>query len=88
MAPFKESLYAMLQLNKCYRDVCKSTSIPSLGIMELSSMCRVLDDQVILLIQYENIYKHILLNINIIVFRRKSMEDCVSLRAQNQIFRE
>ncbi|XP_075519576.1 cell division control protein 6 homolog B-like isoform X1 [Primulina tabacum] len=33
------------ELNKCYRDVCKSTSIPPLGIMELSSMCRVLDDQ-------------------------------------------
>ncbi|KZV25681.1 cell division control protein 6 [Dorcoceras hygrometricum] len=33
------------ELNKFYRDVCKSTSIPPVGIMELSSMCRVLDDQ-------------------------------------------
>ncbi|KAL6564077.1 AAA ATPase [Orobanche hederae] len=33
------------ELNKCYVDVCKSTSIPSAGIMEFSSMCRVLDDQ-------------------------------------------
>ncbi|KAL6564491.1 AAA ATPase [Orobanche minor] len=36
------------ELNKCYVDVCKSTSIPSAGIMEFSSMCRVLDDQGIL----------------------------------------
>lgn len=27
------------ELNKFYRDVCKSTSIPHVGIMELSSMC-------------------------------------------------
>ncbi|KAL8523849.1 hypothetical protein ACS0TY_013713 [Phlomoides rotata] len=33
------------ELNKYYADVCKSTSIPPVGIMELSSMCRVLDDQ-------------------------------------------
>ncbi|XP_073146377.1 cell division control protein 6 homolog B-like [Henckelia pumila] len=33
------------ELNRFYKDVCKSTSIPPLGIMELSSMCRVLDDQ-------------------------------------------
>ncbi|KAL8465166.1 hypothetical protein ACS0TY_034602 [Phlomoides rotata] len=36
------------ELNKYYADVCKSTSIPPVGIMELSSMCRVLDDQGIL----------------------------------------
>ncbi|KAL3640857.1 AAA ATPase [Castilleja foliolosa] len=36
------------ELNKCYMDVCKSTLIPPAGIVELSSMCRVLDDQGIL----------------------------------------
>ncbi|XP_057805085.1 cell division control protein 6 homolog B-like isoform X1 [Salvia miltiorrhiza] len=36
------------ELNKYYVDVCKSTSIPPVGILELSSMCRVLDDQGIL----------------------------------------
>lgn len=40
-----------MQLNKFYADVCKSTSIPPVGIMELSSMCRVLDDQVKLCFQ-------------------------------------
>ncbi|XP_073058730.1 cell division control protein 6 homolog B-like isoform X2 [Primulina eburnea] len=33
------------ELNKFYRDVCKTTSIPPVSIMELSSMCRVLGDQ-------------------------------------------
>ncbi|KAL3518076.1 hypothetical protein ACH5RR_020665 [Cinchona calisaya] len=33
------------ELNKCYIDVCKSTLIPPAGIVELSSMCRVLGDQ-------------------------------------------
>ncbi|CAH9074706.1 unnamed protein product [Cuscuta europaea] len=33
------------ELSKHYMDVCKSTSIPAIGIMELSSMCRVLADQ-------------------------------------------
>ncbi|KAL3615630.1 AAA ATPase [Castilleja foliolosa] len=36
------------ELNKCYVEVCKSTLIPPAGIVELSSMCRVLDDQGIL----------------------------------------
>ncbi|KVH94068.1 AAA+ ATPase domain-containing protein, partial [Cynara cardunculus var. scolymus] len=36
------------ELNKSYIDVCKSTLIPPVGIMELSCMCRVLDDQGIL----------------------------------------
>ncbi|KAL1566365.1 AAA ATPase [Salvia divinorum] len=36
------------ELNKYYVDVCKSTMIPPVGILELSSMCRVLDDQGIL----------------------------------------
>lgn len=39
-----------LQLNKSYSDVCKSTSIPPVSISELSSMCKVLDDQVKLFI--------------------------------------
>nr|GEV92596.1 cell division control protein 6 homolog B-like [Tanacetum cinerariifolium] len=33
------------ELNKYYIDLCKSTSIPPVGIMELSCMCRVLGDQ-------------------------------------------
>nr|GEU48704.1 anthranilate synthase alpha subunit 2, chloroplastic-like isoform X1 [Tanacetum cinerariifolium] len=33
------------ELNKYYIDLCKSTSIPPIGIMELSCMCRVLGDQ-------------------------------------------
>ncbi|KAK2967050.1 hypothetical protein RJ640_015270 [Escallonia rubra] len=33
------------ELNKFYTDICKSTLIPPAGIMELSSMCRVLADQ-------------------------------------------
>ncbi|CAH9071026.1 unnamed protein product [Cuscuta epithymum] len=33
------------ELSKHYMDVCKSTLIPAIGIMELSSMCRVLADQ-------------------------------------------
>ncbi|GER40170.1 cell division control 6 [Striga asiatica] len=36
------------ELNKSYVDVCKSTLIPPVSISELSSMCRVLDDQGIL----------------------------------------
>ncbi|XP_024972728.1 cell division control protein 6 homolog [Cynara cardunculus var. scolymus] len=36
------------ELNKSYIDVCKSTLIPPVGIMELSCMCRVLGDQGIL----------------------------------------
>ncbi|XP_076907258.1 cell division control protein 6 homolog B-like [Bidens hawaiensis] len=36
------------ELNKFYIDVCKSTLIPPVGIMELSCMCRVLGDQGIL----------------------------------------
>ncbi|XP_055832804.1 cell division control protein 6 homolog B-like [Solanum dulcamara] len=36
------------ELNISYLDVCKSTLIPPAGIMELSSMCRVLGDQGIL----------------------------------------
>nr|GEU87458.1 anthranilate synthase alpha subunit 2, chloroplastic-like isoform X2 [Tanacetum cinerariifolium] len=34
------------ELNKYYINLCKSTSIPPIGIMELSCMCRVLGDQV------------------------------------------
>nr|XP_027089849.1 cell division control protein 6 homolog B-like [Coffea arabica] len=33
------------ELNRSYNDVCKSTLIPPAGIVELSSMCRVLVDQ-------------------------------------------
>ncbi|XP_076916107.1 cell division control protein 6 homolog B-like [Bidens hawaiensis] len=36
------------ELNKFYIDVCKSTLIPPVGVMELSCMCRVLGDQGIL----------------------------------------
>lgn len=36
------------ELNRSYTEICKSTSIPPVGIMELSSMCRVLGDQGIL----------------------------------------
>ncbi|GJX21405.1 cell division control protein 6 homolog B-like protein [Tanacetum coccineum] len=36
------------ELNKYYIDLCKSTLIPPVGIMELSCMCRVLGDQGIL----------------------------------------
>ncbi|XP_075079594.1 cell division control protein 6 homolog B-like isoform X2 [Nicotiana tabacum] len=36
------------ELNISYVDVCKSTLIPPVGIMELSNMCRVLGDQGIL----------------------------------------
>ncbi|CAH1446937.1 unnamed protein product [Lactuca virosa] len=36
------------ELNKFYIEVCKSTLIPPVGIMELSCMCRVLGDQGIL----------------------------------------
>ncbi|CAL5388548.1 unnamed protein product [Camellia sinensis] len=33
------------ELSKSYVDICKLTLIPPVGIMELSSMCRVLGDQ-------------------------------------------
>ncbi|CAL5334026.1 unnamed protein product [Camellia sinensis] len=33
------------ELSKSYLDICKLTLIPPVGIMELSSMCRVLGDQ-------------------------------------------
>ncbi|XP_030503024.2 cell division control protein 6 homolog B [Cannabis sativa] len=33
------------ELNKSYTDFCKSALIPAVGIFELSSMCRVLNDQ-------------------------------------------
>ncbi|THG17014.1 hypothetical protein TEA_027231 [Camellia sinensis var. sinensis] len=34
------------ELSKSYLDICKLTLIPPVGIMELSSMCRVLGDQI------------------------------------------
>ncbi|XAR60725.1 hypothetical protein NMG60_11034208 [Bertholletia excelsa] len=34
------------ELNKSYLDICKLILIPPVGVMELSSMCRVLGDQV------------------------------------------
>nr|GEX44515.1 hypothetical protein [Tanacetum cinerariifolium] len=40
-----QSLPQHQQLNKYYIDLCKSTSIPPIGIMEFSCMCRVLGDQ-------------------------------------------
>ncbi|KAJ9698639.1 hypothetical protein PVL29_007617 [Vitis rotundifolia] len=33
------------ELNKSYVDICKSVLVPPIGILELSSMCRVLSDQ-------------------------------------------
>ncbi|KAJ7959792.1 Cell division control protein [Quillaja saponaria] len=33
------------ELNKSYTDICKSVLVPPAGILELSSMCRVLNDQ-------------------------------------------
>ncbi|KAK1412765.1 hypothetical protein QVD17_34263 [Tagetes erecta] len=36
------------ELNKFYIDICKSTLIPPVGILELSCMCRMLGDQGIL----------------------------------------
>ncbi|KAK8683423.1 hypothetical protein V6N13_039484 [Hibiscus sabdariffa] len=33
------------ELNKCYINICKSALIPPVGIMEFSSLCRVLNDQ-------------------------------------------
>nr|GMD28123.1 cell division control protein 6 homolog B-like [Ipomoea batatas] len=33
------------ELSKYYIDVCRSTLVPAVGVMELSSMCRVLADQ-------------------------------------------
>ncbi|KAK8990291.1 hypothetical protein V6N11_008997 [Hibiscus sabdariffa] len=33
------------ELNKSYIDICKSALIPAVGILEFSSMCRVLNDQ-------------------------------------------
>ncbi|CAL5388536.1 unnamed protein product [Camellia sinensis] len=40
-----QSLPQHQQLSKSYLDICKLTLIPPVGIMELSSMCRVLGDQ-------------------------------------------
>ena len=34
--------YMMMQLNKSYVDICKGVLVPSIGILELSSMYRVL----------------------------------------------
>lgn len=36
-----------MQLNKSYMEFCKSALIPPVGILELSNMCRVLNDQVL-----------------------------------------
>ncbi|KAK8707594.1 hypothetical protein V6N13_058649 [Hibiscus sabdariffa] len=33
------------ELNKCYINICKPALIPPVGIMEFSSLCRVLNDQ-------------------------------------------
>ncbi|KNA08891.1 hypothetical protein SOVF_158610 [Spinacia oleracea] len=33
------------ELNKSYNSVCKSAKLPSVGILELSSMCKALNDQ-------------------------------------------
>ncbi|EOY18615.1 Uncharacterized protein TCM_043118 [Theobroma cacao] len=35
----------LVQLNKSYIDICKSTLIPLVEILEFSSMCKVLNDQ-------------------------------------------
>lgn len=39
-------LATWMQLNKFYMEICKSALIPPVGILELSSICRVLSDQV------------------------------------------
>ncbi|XP_057536355.1 cell division control protein 6 homolog B-like [Amaranthus tricolor] len=39
----KESLVG--ELNKSYEAICKSSKLPSVGILELSSMCKALNDQ-------------------------------------------
>jgi hypothetical protein len=41
-------LATWMQLNKFYMDICKSALIPPVGILEISNICRVLSDQVIL----------------------------------------
>ncbi|KAJ0019932.1 hypothetical protein Pint_32571 [Pistacia integerrima] len=33
------------ELNKSYMEICKTSLIPPVGILEFSSMCRVLNDQ-------------------------------------------
>jgi hypothetical protein len=39
-------LVTWIQLNKSYMEICKSTIIPPVGILEFLSMCRVVADQV------------------------------------------
>lgn len=41
-------LATWMQLNKSYMDICKSSLIPPVGSLELSNICRVLNDQVTL----------------------------------------
>ncbi|GKE80835.1 anthranilate synthase alpha subunit 2, chloroplastic-like protein [Tanacetum coccineum] len=48
------------ELNKYYIDLCKSTSIPPVGIMELSCMCRALGDQAKEHILAEDIFQIVL----------------------------
>jgi hypothetical protein len=34
------------QLNKSYIEICRSTQVPAVGMLEFSNMCMVLSDQV------------------------------------------
>jgi hypothetical protein len=40
------SLLPMFQLNKSYIEICRSTQVPAVGMLEFSSMCMVLSDHV------------------------------------------
>lgn len=37
---------SLAQLNKSYLENCKSTQVPAVGMLEFTSMCGVLSDQV------------------------------------------
>ncbi|CAK9164226.1 unnamed protein product [Ilex paraguariensis] len=54
------------ELSKYYIDICKSTLIPPVGIMELSTMCQVLGDQGLLKLgqSREDKVRRVTLNIN------------------------
>uniref|UniRef100_A0A453FY67 Uncharacterized protein n=1 Tax=Aegilops tauschii subsp. strangulata TaxID=200361 RepID=A0A453FY67_AEGTS len=52
---------ALLQLNKSYIEICRSTQVPAVGMLEFSNMCMILSDQVCkhpwFFIMYHQYYK-------------------------------
>uniref|UniRef100_A0A453FYD0 Cdc6 C-terminal domain-containing protein n=1 Tax=Aegilops tauschii subsp. strangulata TaxID=200361 RepID=A0A453FYD0_AEGTS len=49
LSAFQEKgYYSRRELNKSYIEICRSTQVPAVGMLEFSNMCMILSDQGIL----------------------------------------